>query len=67
MIQVALLTEQQAEQIHGQEFAPDCRFNVVYDKYDRPFISLEEVEQCSIEWVKTLPTMDYEPKEVTLI
>jgi hypothetical protein len=61
MIQVALLTEQQAEQLKGVEVVPDNYFNPIQDKHGNWIISLEEVEQCSIGWVKSLELIEYEP------
>jgi hypothetical protein len=63
---VALLTQQQAESLQGVEVVPDNFFNPILDKNGNWIISLEEVEQCSIEWVKNLPQITYEPIEVTL-
>lgn len=56
---VALLTFEQAEQITGMEFAPDNYFNPIQDVDGNWIISVEEVEQTSIEWVKQLPLIEY--------
>jgi hypothetical protein len=61
---VAHLTTQQAEQLKGIEFAPDSYFNPIQDKHGNFIISLEEVEQCNIEWVKKLPLIEFEPIEM---
>jgi hypothetical protein len=58
---VALLTFEQAEQITGMEFAPDNYFNPIQDVDGNWIISVEEVEQTSIEWVKQLPLIEYKP------
>jgi hypothetical protein len=58
---VYLLTQQQAEQLRTVEFIPDNLFNPVLDSNGNYFISVEEVAQCSIDWVKELPTIEYEP------
>ncbi len=63
---VALLTQAQAESLQGVEVVPSNFFNPILDKNGQWIISLEEVEQCSIEWVKNLPHITYEPVEVTL-
>jgi hypothetical protein len=60
---VALLTEEQAVSLRGVEFIPSNLFNPIQDKNGNWIISLEEVEQCSIEWVKELPHIEYEPIE----
>jgi hypothetical protein len=62
---VVKLTAEQAEQIKGAEFAPDSYFNPIQDKHGNWIISLEEVEQCDIEWVKSLPLIEFEPIELT--
>jgi hypothetical protein len=63
---VAKLTQAQANQLRGVEVVADNFFNPIQDKHGQWIISLEEVEQCSIEWVKNLPQITYEPIEVTL-
>ena len=64
---VYLLTPQQAEQLKGIEFMPDNLFNPVLDANGNYFISPEEVVQCSIDWVKELPQIEYEPIPPPLI
>jgi hypothetical protein len=66
MIQVALLTENQANQLKGVEIVQDNYFNPIQDAQGNWIISLEEVEQGSIEWLKELPLINYEPIEFTL-
>lgn len=64
MIQVAQLTQQQAQQLTGQLFAEDSRFNPIQDADDNWFISLEEVNFCvnpEFEWIKDLPLIPYNP------
>ena len=62
---VAQLTPGQAEQLKGIEFRQDSFFNPIQDINDIWIISLEEQEQCSIDWVKELPLIEYLPKETT--
>jgi hypothetical protein len=64
---VAQLTPKQAEQLKGVEFRKDSYFNPIKDINDIWIISLEEVEQCDIQWVKELPRIEYLPKETTKI
>lgn len=69
MTQVALLTDQQAQQLNGQLYATDSRFNPVQDNKDNWFISLEEVHLCDnpeFMWVKDLPLISYNPKQYDL-
>lgn len=61
-MQVYLLTPEEAASLVGIEFIPDCYFNPIQDANDNWIISIQEVEQCSIEWVKELPLIDYFPK-----
>lgn len=61
-MQVYLLTPEQAASLVGVPFIPDCYFNPIQDANDNWIISTQEVEQCSIEWVKELPLIDYFPK-----
>lgn len=63
---VALLTNEQAEQLKGIEVVESNYFNPIQDAQGRWIISLEEVEQCSIEWVKELPLIEYEPIQYDL-
>jgi hypothetical protein len=63
---VALLTPEQAEQLRGIEFAPDNFFNPIQDADGNFIISLEEVEQTSIDWVKELPRIEYKPIQITI-
>ncbi len=58
---VHLLTSDQADSLQGVEFMPDNYFNPVQDKSGNWIISPQEVEQCSIDWVKLLPQIEYEP------
>lgn len=65
-MKVILLTEEQANMLHGQEVVKDNLFNCIQDKNGNWIISVEERDQCSIEWVKQCPEIDYEPIEVNL-
>ncbi len=64
---VAKLTEEQAEEIRGVEFIEGNRFNPIMDLDGNYIISLEEVEQCNIEWIKALPQIEYYPKKNSLL
>ena len=61
MIKVYKLTELEAEQLRGVEFMPDNYFNPIQDNLGNWVISEEEVNQCSIEWVKQLELIEYFP------
>jgi hypothetical protein len=58
---VYLLTLQQADSIRGVEFMLDNLFNPIQDANGNWIITEEEVSQTSIEWVKDLPQIEYEP------
>jgi hypothetical protein len=58
---VHLLTPQQAEQLISVQFIPGNYFNPLLDANGNYVISPEEVAQCSIDWVKELPQIEYEP------
>jgi len=60
---VHLLTEQEAQSLIGVEFIPDNYFNPIQDADGNWIISIEEVQQCSIDWVKLLPLITYKPIE----
>lgn len=58
---VHLLTEEQAQSLNKVEFMPDNYFNPIQDADSNWIISIEEAQQCSIEWVKLLPLITYKP------
>jgi len=62
MIQVYLLNAEQAASLVGVEYILEVIFNPIQDASDNWIISQEEVDQCSIDWVKELPLIDYFPK-----
>jgi len=61
---VAKLTQDQAEQLKGKEVVKDNYFNPILDSDGNYIISLEEVEQCDMEWVKLLPLIEF--KQITI-
>lgn len=58
---VAKLTKKQSEQLKDVEFTESSKFNPILDANGNYIISLEEVEQSNIEWVKDLPQIEYNP------
>ena len=60
-MKVAKLTQEQAEKLKGLEVVKDNYFNPILDADVNYIISLEEVEQSDIEWVKDLPQIEYKP------
>ena len=65
-MKVVLLTQAQAESLQGVEVVTDNLFNPIQDKNGNWIISVEERDQCSIEWVKQCPEIEYEPVQVKL-
>jgi hypothetical protein len=65
MIQVGLLTEEQKDELIGQQFMVDVYFNPTQDLKDNWVISIEEIQQCNnqFSWVKELELIAYEPKK----
>jgi hypothetical protein len=65
MIQVGLLTEQQKNELVGQQYTTDIHFNPIQDFQDNWVISIEEITLCDnpqFLWVKDLPLIEYQPK-----
>ena len=70
MILVGLLTEQQKNKLVGQFYSPDSYFNPIQDNEDNWVISQEEMEQNINEqfgFVKTLPLIEYNPKQTEML
>lgn len=61
-MQVVLLTSEQKQSLVGVEYTENCFFNPVQDINNDWVISIEEQDQCSIEWVKALPLSEFLPK-----
>jgi hypothetical protein len=69
MIQVALLTETQKNQLVDQQYTPDCYFNPIQDINDNWVISTEEIIYCTNEefmWVQNLELISFVPKPTPL-
>jgi hypothetical protein len=65
MIQVALLTEIEKDELIGVQYAPDCYYNPIQDLLGDWVISLEEVQDTTnpdTMWVKNLNVIEYKPK-----
>lgn len=65
MIQVALLTEIQKDEIAGQPYSADSLFNPIQDIDDNWIISTQEMIYCTNEefmWVKDLELIEYKAK-----
>jgi hypothetical protein len=64
MITVYMLTEEQANQLIGLEYTTDMTFNPIQDADGNWIISVEEVSTSTIDWVKELPAIEYNPKVI---
>jgi hypothetical protein len=65
MIQVALLTETQKNQLVGQYYSDDSIFNPIQDNDNNWVISTVEVTTCTNEefmWVQDLELIPFVPK-----
>lgn len=63
---VIQLTAEEVGKLQGVEVMPNNFFNPIQDAKGRWIISVEERDQCDIEWVKQCPEIEYEPIEVNL-
>lgn len=66
MIYVGLLTLEQKNDIFEMLYDEDSYFNPIQDADDNWIISIEEIENCTVEqfqWVKQLSLIEYKPKE----
>ena len=59
-----MLTEEQATQLKGVEYTTDMTFNPIQDANANWIISVEEVSATTIDWVKELPAIEYNPKVI---
>ena len=64
MITVYMLTEEQATKLKGVEYTTDMTFNPIQDANGNWIISVEEVSTSTIDWVKELPAIEYNPKVI---
>ena len=63
------LTQEQKDSLEGKCYFNGTFFNPIQDANDNWIISEEEVNLATYEnilWVKDLPQIEYEPKEVKL-
>lgn len=59
---VGLLTPAQKGKLKGKQFSTDSYFHPVQDADDQWVISLEEISQSTLQWIKDLPQIEYKPK-----
>lgn len=66
MIQVRILTEEQKDELIGQQFMVDVYFNPIQDINNNWVILNDVIEHCiydKFNWLKDLEIIPYEPKE----
>jgi hypothetical protein len=61
MIQVGLLTEEQANWLKLMQYIEGVYFNPIQDIDGNWIISQEEINGCSIDWAKQLPLIEFKP------
>ena len=66
-ILVGLLTEEQKNQLVGQQYAPDSYFNPIQDEDNNWIISIGEIQFTDIQWVKELPLIEYKFKPSPIV
>lgn len=59
---VGLLTLRQKDEIKGQAYSADSYFNPIQDINNNWVISIEEIRDCDLQWVKDLELIEYKPK-----
>jgi hypothetical protein len=60
---VYLLTPEQADLLRNELVQPDNYFNPIQDDDGNWVISQQEVDQCQVQWVKSLQKIQYKPKQ----
>lgn len=66
MYKVAYITEVQAQELTGLQWASDSYFGPIQDDSGRWLISEQEVDgntNQTVSWVNNLPLSDYTPKQ----
>jgi len=61
---IAILTEEQKDQLVGQTYDGVCFYNPIQDLNDNWIISEEEINQSDLAWLKELQLEEFQPKPV---
>ena len=61
---IAILTEEQKDQLVGQTYDGVCFYNPIQDLNDNWIISEEEINQSDLAWLKELTLEEFQPKPV---
>lgn len=70
MTQVALLTQEQKNELEGRQYATNSYFNPIQDADGNWIVSMEEINGCDVSefmWVKSLPLIEFKPIEINEI
>jgi len=63
---VGKLTLEQKNKLLDREFVQDMSFNPFQDINDNWCLSIEEIEQTTIKWVKSIQLIEFQPKIIKL-
>ncbi len=63
---IAILTTEQKDQLIGQTYDGVCFYNPIQDINNNWIISEEEINQTNLEWLKSLPLTEYQPKPMEI-
>jgi len=58
---VCVLTVEQKDEIANTEFALDSYFNPIQDINGNWIISVEEIRDTNLQWIKDLDLIEYQP------
>lgn len=58
---VCVLSVEQKDEIVNTEFAPNCYFNPIQDINGNWIISVEEIRDTNLQWIKDLDLIEYQP------
>ena len=61
---IAILTEEQKDQLVGQTYDGVCFYNPIQDANDNWIISQEEINQSDLQCLKELELSEFQPKPV---
>lgn len=61
---IAILTEEQKDQLVGQTYDGVCFYNPIQDLNDNWIVSEEEINQSDLAWLKELTLEEFQPKPV---
>ena len=63
MSKVAIITEQQSQELASAQCVDGCFFNPIQDANNDWVISEEEINQSDLDWLKKLELIEFKSKE----